>query len=211
MLAESAAFCDSITKSAVFQHWSHMETASRSQVVAEFCACVNQAVDRRRAVKVSQKQWYAVGGIRPSLEEPASRSGVSISNIVEEGRVENVPVRAAAISVPGPRNLRVSSGKSKKRKISRSPVKRRFGIANSPVSSQQHHVFEDLGFSAALDRQHSCGENKGPLLFSRLDCHSCSYFVSNVENCSISCYLLLFIVICSMNFTSFQLYLLIFI
>ena len=88
MLAESAAICDSITNSAVFGPWSHVETASSSQVVAEVSACVNQAVDRRRALKDSEEQWYAVGGIRPSSEDSASRSGVRISNIVEEGRVE---------------------------------------------------------------------------------------------------------------------------
>ena len=66
ILAEPAPICDSITNSAVFEPWSHVETASRSQVVAEVCACVNQAVDRRKAVKDSQEHWYAVGGIRPS-------------------------------------------------------------------------------------------------------------------------------------------------
>ena len=91
MLAESAAICDSNTNSAVFEAWSHVETASRSQVVAEVCPCVNQAVDRRRAVRDSQEQWYAVGGIRPSSENSASQSGVRISNIVEHGRVEYVP------------------------------------------------------------------------------------------------------------------------
>ena len=115
MLTESAAICDSITNSAVFEPWSHVETASRLQVVAEVCACVNQAVDRVRAVKDSQEQWYAVGGIRPSSEDSASRSGVRISDIVEEGRVEYVPVRAPSVSVPGSSNLRVSPGKSKKR------------------------------------------------------------------------------------------------
>ena len=40
MLAGSAAICDSITSSAVFEPWSHVETTSRSQVVAEVCACV---------------------------------------------------------------------------------------------------------------------------------------------------------------------------
>ena len=47
VLAEYAAICDSITSSAVFEHWSHVETACCSQVVAEVCACVNWAVDRR--------------------------------------------------------------------------------------------------------------------------------------------------------------------
>ena len=58
MLAESAAVCDSITSTATFGPWSLVETTSRSQVVADVCACVNQAVDRRRAVKDSQAQWY---------------------------------------------------------------------------------------------------------------------------------------------------------
>ena len=170
MLTESAAFCDSITNSAVFEPWSHVETTSRSQVVAEVCACLNQAVDQRRAVKDSQEQWYAVGGIRPSSEDSASQSGDRISNIVEEGRVECVTVRAPSVSVPGPSNLRVSSGQSKKRKISRSPVKKRFEIASPHLSSQQHCVVDDLSFSAALDRQQSCkksrrsGQNRGAAL-----------------------------------------------
>ena len=156
MLAESAAICNSINNSAVFEPWGHVETASCAQVVTEVCACMNQAVDWRMAVKDSQEQWYAVGGIRPSSEDSASRSGVRISNIVEEGRVEYVPVRAPSVSIPGPSNLRFSSGKSKMRAISRSPVKRRFEIASPPLSSQQHPVVEDLDFSAALDRQQSC-------------------------------------------------------
>ena len=155
MLAESAASCDSITNSAVFEPWSHVETASRSQVLAEVCACVNQAVDRRRAVKDWKEQLYAVGGIRPS-----SQSGLRISNIVEEGRVENVPVRALSVSVPDRSKLRVSSGKSKKRKIRRSPVKRRFKMASPALSSQQHRVVEDSGFSPALDGQQFCKRSR---------------------------------------------------
>ena len=79
---------------------------------------------------------------------------------MERGRVEYVPVRAFSVSIPGSSNLRVSSGKSKKRMISRSPVKRRFEIESPPLSSQQHRVVEDLGFSAALDCQQSCKESR---------------------------------------------------
>ena len=121
---------DRITHSAVFEPWSHVETTSCSQVVADVCGCVSEALDRRRVLKESQEQWYAVGRIRPSSEESASRSGVRISNVVEEGRVEYVPVRAPSASVPGPSNLRVSLGKSRNRSISRSPVKRRFEISS---------------------------------------------------------------------------------
>ena len=160
MLAESAAVSDRVTHSAVFEPWSHVENKSCSQVVADVCGCVNEALDRRRLLKDSQEQWYAVGGIRPSSEDSTSRSGVRISNIVEEGRVEYVPARVPSFISLGPSNLRVSSGKSKRRTISRSPVKRRFEIASPPPASQQHRIVEDLKFSAALDCQQSCKKSR---------------------------------------------------
>ena len=156
MLTESVAISDRITHSAVFEPWNHVENTSHSQVVADVCGCVSEALDRRRMVKDSQEQWYAVGGIRPSSEDSTSRCGVRISNIVEEGQVEYVPVRAPFPISPGPSNLRDSSGKSKKRSFCRSPVKRRFEVASPPPASQQHRLVEDLSFSAALDRQQSC-------------------------------------------------------
>ena len=82
-----------------------------------------------------------------------------VSNIVEEGRVEYVPVRVPSFVSPGPSNLRVSSGKSKMRTISRSSVKRHFEIASPPPATQQHRIVEDLSFSAALDRQQSCKQS----------------------------------------------------
>ena len=160
LLTESAAISDRITHSAVFEPCSHMETTSRSQVIADVCGCVSEALDRRRMLKDSQEQWYAVGGIRPSSDGSTSRSGVRISNVAEEGRVEYVPVRAPSTSVPGPSNLRVSSGKFRKRSISRSPVKRRFEISSPAPISQQHRLVEDVSFSAALDRQQSCKKSR---------------------------------------------------
>ena len=56
MLTESAAISDRITHSAVFEPWSHVETTSRSQVVADVCGSVTEALDRRRMLKVSQEQ-----------------------------------------------------------------------------------------------------------------------------------------------------------
>ena len=160
MLAESAAISDRITHSAVFEPWGHVETTSCSQVVADVCGCLNEALDRRRLVKDSREQWYAVGGIRPSSEDSTSRYGVRISNIVEEGRVECVPVRVPFPISPGPSNLRDSSGISKRRTISRSPVKRRFEVASPPPASQQHRIVEDFNFSATLDRQQSCKKSR---------------------------------------------------
>ena len=160
MLAESAAISDRITHSAVFEPYGHVETTSRSQVVVDVCGCLKEALDRRRLVKDSQEQWYALGSIRPSSQDSTSRSGVRISIIAEEGRVEYVPVRVPSSISPGPSNLRVSSGKSKKWTISRSPVKRRFEVASPPPASQQYRIVEDLSFSATLDHQQSCKKSR---------------------------------------------------
>ena len=56
MLAEFASISNRITHSAIFEPWSHVETTSRSQVVAGVCGCVKEALDRRRVVKDSQEQ-----------------------------------------------------------------------------------------------------------------------------------------------------------
>ena len=160
MLAEFAAISDKITHSAVFEPWGHVETTSCSQVVVDVCGCLNEALDRRKLVKDSQEQWYALGSIRPSSDDSTSRSGVRISNILERGRVEYLPVRVPFPISPGPSNLRDSSRKSKWRSISRSPLKRRFEVASPPPASQQHRIVEDLNFSAALDRQQSCKKSR---------------------------------------------------
>ena len=99
MLAESAAIRDSITIIAVFTmepRGDHVSFKGGGWSLRR----VNQAVDRRRVVKNSQEQWYAVGGIRPSSEDSASRSGVRISTVVEHGRVEYVPVSPSVPLAP---------------------------------------------------------------------------------------------------------------
>ena len=157
MLTVSAAFSDSILSSAVYEPRSHMETSSRLQVVPEICTCVNWAVDRLKAVKCSPEQWSATAGVTPSSVDSASRSGVRTSSIVEEGGLEYVPVSSSSVSAPGGSSLRVSSGKSEKRKLSQSAVKfpRRFEVASPSGSPPKKVVVEDSSFGAALDRQQS--------------------------------------------------------
>ena len=77
MLAESAAVSDRITHSAVFEPWSHVETTCRSQVVADVCGCVSQALDRRRVVKGSQQRWVA-SGHHPKSQHPDPLLGSQI-------------------------------------------------------------------------------------------------------------------------------------
>ena len=205
MLAAPATICDSITNSAVFESWSHVETAYASQVVVEVCACVTHAVDRRRAVKDSQEQRYAVGGIRPSSGNSASWSGVRISNIVEEGRVECVPVSALAIIVPGPAICMFLRGSPRRGKIvealwkdaSKLPVP--LHHPNSIVWLRNWVLVLLWTASNPARNYGAVDETDEPLLFFRVDCDNCCYFVSIFEKCSASSYLLLFVVVCSMN------------
>ena len=172
MLTESESISSSITTNAVNEVWSHVGTPSRSQVVTEVYVCVDPAVDCRRAFKDTRES-----GVKPSSENLISRTEVPIPSIVEEGRIEYVHASAPSISIPGPSNLRCSSGKSKKNKVSRSPVnpRRRLKLASSPETLCTKTVVEDSGFSAALDRQQSrrktekhCEEGKTTeLLFSK--------------------------------------------
>ena len=100
--------------------------------------------------------------VRLSSEKSGSRSGERISNRGEKGRVEQVPVSAPSTIAHGPSNLRASSEKSKKRKMSRSPVKlpRRFEVAKPSESPRKKTLVEDSSFIAALDHQQSHGESR---------------------------------------------------
>ena len=94
-----------------------------------------------------------MGGVRPSSEVSASPFGLKVSNIVQEGRVEYVLVIVPPFSAPVPSSLCASSGKSKKRKESRNPVKlpRCIEVASSEAHRKRTHV-EKSSFRATLNR-----------------------------------------------------------
>ena len=132
----------------VYAPWSVVEFASASQVIADMWACWDRAVLRRRSAKDTSERWYHGGTPR---SETASRPGVRISDVVEEGRVEYVPVAPPALGSPGPSKIRSPSSK-RKRKITRSPVKlpRRFEVSSPPASPPRRSLDEDHSFASAL-------------------------------------------------------------
>ena len=156
MLSESVAIADSITASPVYAPWCVVESASASQVIADMCTCWNRVLLRRRTAKDTSERWYH-GGSPPS--ETASRPGVRISDVVEEGRVEYVPVAPPALGPAGP--SKISSPSSKRtRKITRSPVKlpQRFVISSPPVTPPRRSLVEDPSFASALAGSTSRGK-----------------------------------------------------
>ena len=131
MLSESVAIGDSITSSPVYAPWSVVESASVSQVITDLCACWDWVVLRHRTAKDTSERWYYGGTPR---NETVSRPRVRISDVVEEGRVEYVPVAAPHLGPPGPSKIR-SSSRKRKRKVTRSPVnlRRRFEVSCPPA------------------------------------------------------------------------------
>ena len=112
MLSESVAIADSITSSPVYAPWIIVESPSASQVITDLCACWDRVVLRRRTAKDTSERWYHGGTPR---RETASRPGLRISNVIEEGPVEYVPVAPPALGPPGPSKVRFSpaSGREK--------------------------------------------------------------------------------------------------
>ena len=113
---------------------------------------------RRRSARDTSERWYHGGTPR---SETASRPGVKISHVVEEGRVENVPVGPPALVSPGPSKIRSPSSK-RKRKITRSPVKlpRRFEVSSRPASPPRRSLVDDPSFASALAASTSRGKSR---------------------------------------------------
>ena len=158
MLSESVAIADSIASSPVYAPWSVVASASASQVIADMCACWNRVVLRRHSARDTSERWYHGGTPR---SETASMPGVRISDVVEEGRVEYVPVGTPALGSPGPSKTRSPSSK-RKRKITRSLVKlpRRFEVPSPPASPPRRSLVEDPGFASALAASTSRGKSR---------------------------------------------------
>ena len=157
MLSESVAIADSLTSSPGYAPWSVVESASASQIITDLCACWGWVVLRRRTTKDTSERWYHGGTPR---SETASRPRVRISDVVEEGRIEYVPVAPPALGPPGPSNIS-SSSRKRKRKITRSPVKlpRRFEVSSPPASPQRRSLVEDPSFASALAAPASRGKS----------------------------------------------------
>ena len=103
MLCESVAIADCITSSPVYAPWSVVESACASRAITDLCACWDRAVLRRRSAIDTSERWYIGGSTR---SETASRPGVRISDVVEEGHIEYVRVAAPALGPPGPSRTR---------------------------------------------------------------------------------------------------------
>ena len=158
MLSESVAIADSITSSPVYAPWSVVASESASQVISDLCACWDRVVLRRRSSKDTSERWYHGGTPR---SETASKPGVRISDVVEEGRVEYVPVGPPAPGSLGPSKIRSPSSK-RKRKITRSPVKlpRRFEVSSPRASPPRRCSVEDPSFASALVASTSRGKSR---------------------------------------------------
>ena len=111
MLSQSAAISDSITNSSAYAPWSEVESKSSGQNVANLKTCFEKAFDRRRVVKDTSDQWYALDAALPPSGKFSSQYGIRPSKVVEEGQVEYVPVVAPPRKVAGPSRRHSSPSK----------------------------------------------------------------------------------------------------
>ena len=157
ILSEFVGIADSITSSPVYAPWSVVESTCVSQVITDLSACWDRVVVRRRTVKDTSERWYHGG---TAWSETASRPGVRISDVVEGGRVEYVPVAPPALGPPRPSRIHSSSSK-RKRKVTRSPVKlpRRIEVSSPPASPPRRSLVEDPSFASALAASTSRGKS----------------------------------------------------
>ena len=112
MFFESVALADSITSSSVNAPWSLQETACANQVVSDLRACWDRVVLRRRNAGDTNERLYHGGTPRSEL---ASKPGVRILDVVEEGRVGYVPVASPALGPPGPSKVRSAPANQRER------------------------------------------------------------------------------------------------
>ena len=96
-----------------------METGSSGRIIADLKTCFEKALNRRRVVKETNEQWYALGAVRLSSGECSSQYGVRIST-VSGGRwqVDYVPIVAPSGNVPGHSRHLSSPGKGKNDSVS---------------------------------------------------------------------------------------------
>ena len=158
MLSESVVINDFITSSSVYAPCSLVRTVCAGQVMSDLCACWDRVFLGRRTAKDTSQRWYYGG---TSWSDTASRPGVRIPDVVEEGRVEYVPVASPALGTPGASKNR-SSPRKWKRTISGSPVKlpRNFEISSPPATSQKRSLAEDPSFASNLATEASRGKSR---------------------------------------------------
>ena len=161
MLSEAAAIFDSISSSSLYAPWKEVESGSSALIIADLKTCFEKAVDRRRVVKETSEQWYALGAVQPSSGESSSQYDVRNSTVVEEGQVDYIRVAAPSRKVAG-HGRHLSSPQKGKKKVLRSPVKlpRQFEVSSPSASCRKRAVVDDPSFASALASEQPQGKTR---------------------------------------------------
>ena len=92
MLSEAAATSDSITSSSVFAPLSKIESESSGQLIGHLKTCFKKALDRRRVIKDTSEQWYALGAVRRHLLSLLHNTVCAYQNFWKSGRLIMCPL-----------------------------------------------------------------------------------------------------------------------
>ena len=169
MRKDAVAVADSVTVNEEFNPWSVFGDAFNQQFVSDLKSSQEKVVMRRRASRDTSERWFgAQNAGSPSAWASPGRSGVRISDIVEEGRVDYVavaePTDSSSHSVKSP-----VIGSKRKAYVSSGPMCWKLVLSPVPLSPMQtiqvsklHWIVKILGLVAGV------GVIDGHLLFSLL-------------------------------------------
>ena len=159
LLSEVGSISDSITSSSVYAAWSKFKSKSFGQGFGDVNTCFGRALDRRRVVKYTSEQWYALEAVR-HLVNLAHKTVSAYQPFWKKGRLIKRllllhPVRLLVRSDITPLQ------EKEKRKCPGSPVKlpRQFEVSSSCAGSQKHAAVEGRTFAYALASQLPRGKN----------------------------------------------------
>ena len=93
MLKDAVAIADSVIVSGEYNPWFVFGDGCNQEVVSDSQPFLEKVVLRRKVSRDTNECWFgAQSASSPSTTTSVGRSGIRISNIVEEGRLEYVDV-----------------------------------------------------------------------------------------------------------------------
>ena len=154
ILKDAMAAADSVVMSEEFDSWSVFGDRLNQQFVSELQSCPAKIVIRRKVFRDTNECWFGAQSAGSPEGLSAELAGVWISDIVKEGRAEDVPVTERVPSTSNSTSSTVVAGK--KIPLTSRPVPRKCFEVESPVFSPRKQSFEkNPKFSHAFDREAS--------------------------------------------------------
>ena len=146
----------SVCEDSVYDLWAVVSAVGYAAVVSDLKRPYDVVVVRRKYALDTSERWFGVASVASSaVRESSGPQAVRISNVVEVGQVEYLPLSVSAIQVLSTSFAVKSPGKRKQKKSetpTKTAVKRRFEFDDESVVLPKGWgvYFDDPSFAIAL-------------------------------------------------------------